>query len=314
MAHNINSLMYVGDKPWHGLGKKLDKVATSAEAIEAAGMSWKVNKEPIFLKGVADPIEGKWATVREDTHDVLGVVGDQYKPLQNKEAFSFFDAIVGIKEAMYHTAGALGKGERVWILAKLPGYIKVKGDDVSEKFLLLANSHDGTKAVSMMFTPIRVVCQNTLNVAIGGALLQAKVRHTTNIGQNVSAVREQLGIINQKFSFFEEAAQKLATVQLTKDAWTDYLKTLKLAAVTKEDATTRMTNITEEVSRLFETGKGAELVSAKGTAWGAFNAVVEYVDYFRGSDNPENRAKSLLFGTGATLKQSAWDEVLKLAK
>ncbi len=316
MAHNLNSMMYVGkDKPWHGLGKQLDKVATSAEAIVAAGMDWKVAKTPVLFNktgGVITEMADQFVVVRADTQEALGVVGKQYQPLQNRDAFSFFDAIVGVKEAMYHTAGALGKGERVWILAKLPGYIRVKGDDVSEKFLLLVNTHDGTSSVSMMFTPIRVVCQNTLNVAVGGARLQARVRHTTNIGLNVDAVREQLGIINAKFSLFEEASQKLATVQLTKDAWIGYLKTLKLAAASKEDATTRMKNITEDVSRLFETGKGADMISAKGTAWGAFNAVAEYVDHVRGSDELEKRANSLLFGSGATLKQNAWDEALKL--
>jgi phage/plasmid-like protein (TIGR03299 family) len=312
MAHNINSMMYFGDKPWHKLGKELDHAATSAEAITAAGMDWKVTKEPIFLQGATDPIPSHFATVRSDTGKSLGIVGDQYKVLQNKEAFSFFDAVVGVKEAMYHTAGALGDGERVWILAKLPGYIQVKGDDVSEKFLLLVNSHDGTRAAQMMFTPIRVVCQNTLNIAVSESAAKASIRHTSGMGNKIDSVRETLQIVNARFTLFEQAAQKLATVQLTTDAWSDYLKALHLKSTDK--ATTRMQNITNDVSRMFESGKGADMVSAKGTAWGAFNAVVEYVDYARGSDKDDNRARSLLFGSGATLKQAAWDEALKLAK
>jgi len=305
--------MYTGDKPWHGLGKKLEKVATSAEAIVAAGLDWKVSKEPIFLKNTTDPIEGHFATTRMDDYTALGIVGNQYKVLQNKEAFSFFDAVVGVKEAMYHTAGALGYGERVWILAKLPGYIRVGGDDVSEKFLLLVNTHDGTTAARMMFTPIRVVCQNTLNVALGGTEAKASIRHTTNMGTKIEDVRKTLQIVNARFTMFEEAAQKLSVVQLTGDAFKSYLTGLKLASDEK-DATTRMKNITEEVSRLFESGKGADMKTAKGTAWGAFNAVVEYVDYVRGSDKVESRAKSLLFGSGADLKQRAWDSALALVK
>jgi len=130
MPANINSMMYVGQKPWHGLGTKLEKVATSEEAIIAAGLDWKVTKEPLFLKN-GTMIESSYATVREDNHNVLGVVGRVYEPLQNKGAFQFFDAVVGIKEAMYHTAGALGNGECVWILAKLPGVVRVVGDDVT---------------------------------------------------------------------------------------------------------------------------------------------------------------------------------------
>lgn len=315
MSANVNSMMYVGETPWHGEGTKLDKVATSAEAMEAAGLDWKVEKRPIYAGFGPDgskPIPWKFATCRMDTQTPLGVVGAIYRPLQNKEAFSFFDSIVGVKEAMYHTAGALGDGERVWILAKLPGYIRVKGDDVSEKFLLLVNSHDGSRAVQMMFTPIRVVCQNTLNLAVDGSELQSKIRHTTNIGERVQEVRETLGIINEKFALFEQLSQRLAVTQLTKDAWNGYLKTLKLAPSTADEATTRLKNIGEQVTTLFHTGKGATMPSAKGTAWGAFNAVVEYVDYCRGSDQADNRTKSLLFGSGADLKQRAWDAALAL--
>ena len=142
MPANINTMMYVGEKPWHGLGKRLENAATSAEAIKAAGLDWKVTKEPLFLEG-GTRLEKALATVREDTGAVLGVVGKVYQPLQNKDAFKFFDAVVGIKEAMYHTAGALGDGECVWILAKLPGVVRVVGDDITEKYLLLTNRHDG---------------------------------------------------------------------------------------------------------------------------------------------------------------------------
>jgi len=157
-------MMYVGEKPWHGLGTRLENAATSAEAIKAAGLDWNVTKQPLFLEGGMQ-LERALATVREDTGAVLGVVGKVYQPLQNKDAFSFFDAVVGIKEAMYHTAGALGKGECVWILAKLPGVVRVVGDDITEKYLLLTNRHDGWGSATVMFTPIRVVCQSAIRSA-----------------------------------------------------------------------------------------------------------------------------------------------------
>ena len=233
--------------------------------------------------------------------------------LQNKDAFSFFDAVVSVKEAMYETAGALGIGERIWLLAKLPGYIKTVGEDITEKYLLLTNTHDGSGSVQVMLTPIRVVCQNTLNVGISAGSHKSKIRHTFNMGMKVEEVRKTLGLINQQFSIFEAATQKLATVQLTNEALEAYIKKSGLIP-SGDEMSTRAKNIMEEVSNLFVNGKGAELPGAKGTLWGGFNAVVEYVDHSRGGENLEKRASSLLFGSGANIKQKAFDEALLLAK
>lgn len=313
MAHNINSLFYYGAKPWHKLGTEVKEAQTSAGAIEAAGLNWQVQKHQLQR---ADGVQvDAFATVRSDTLENLGVVGDVYRPLQNREAFSFFDAIVGEKAAIYHTAGALGKGETVWILAKLPGYIRVVGDDVSEKYLLLTNRHDGSGAVQVRFTPIRVVCQNTLNVALGGTERAFKARHTGNLGLRVKSVQDYLGIVDAKAALFEQAAQRLATVQLTQEAWKNYLGKSGLLPEVKEGErpSSRAYQIIEDASRLFERGQGQDLPGARGTAWGAFNAVVEYVDYVRSTRN-DKRAESLLFGSGAQVKQAAWDNALALAR
>ncbi len=322
--HNINSMMYVGEKPWHGLGTKLDAVATSAQAIEAAKLDWKVGKHPLVttVQGEFLTVPDKFAIVREDNKTVLGVVGHVYTPLQNKSAFSFFDAIVGEKAAMYHTAGALGDGERVWILAKLPGYIRTTGEDVTEKFLLLSNSHDGTGAVTVMFTPIRVVCQNTLNVALSGNDNRAKLRHTMTLGNRIEDVRKTLGILNNRFTMFEELSKAMASMPLTYHGFKAFVKDAGLLPNVKElrpgilEMSTRAENIMEELSRLFERGKGNDLPGVKGTLWAGFNAVTEYVDHFRSTkgDEGENRAKSLLFGSGANMKQAAWDSAVALLK
>lgn len=315
--HNINSMMYFGAEPWHKLGKKVDHLQTSAEAIKAAGLDYTVEKQPVYVnrvdQGAFEAIPGSFATVRTDTKDVLGVVGSKYTVLQNKDAFSFFDAVVGVKEAMYETAGALGLGEKIWLLAKLPGYIRTMGDDITDKYLLLSNTHDGSGSVQVMFTPIRVVCQNTLNVATSAGINKQKIRHTFSLGTKVEEVRKNLGIINQQFTIFEEATKRLAMVQVTNEAIASFVKDAGLIP-SEKDHSTRAQNIIDEVSRLFETGKGADLPGAKGTAWGLFNAVVEYVDYKRGGDNQEKRAESLLFGSGAIVKQKAFDAALILAK
>jgi len=321
--HNVNSMFYTGAEPWHGLGRKLEGVATAAQAIEAAGLGWGVVKEPLYLKD-GRLVPAAYATIREDSKDVLGVVGEVYRPLQNREAFSFFDAVVGSKEAIYHTAGALGAGERVWILAKLPGQVRVVGDDVADKFLLLTNTHDGTSAVQVMFTPIRVVCQNTLNVAVGDGSRKQKIRHTAAMGLRVADVREGLGIIQERFRIFEEAAQAMTRVQVRGATWEAFLKSTgllpkeaSLIGPGRRELSGRALNIIEEVSGMFEHGKGNNLPGVKGTAWAAFNAVTEYVDHTRssrgqGRDKLESRAASLLFGSGADLKQKAWDSALAL--
>lgn len=313
MVANVQSMAYYGDQPWHGEGKKVEKEMTSAEAIIAAGLDWKVSKRKLYLEDKTEA-KGIFATVRDDNEAQLGFVGKVYTVLQNKDAFSFFDAIVGLKAAMYHTAGALGNGERVWLMAKLPGEIKVTKDDVTEKFLLLSNSHDGGSMVQVMFTPIRVVCQNTLNMAIGDATNKVRIRHTINMGQRVEEIQEQLGIVNQHFDLFGEAATALAKVKMkSADLKILVKKTGLIPNETDSDMSTKAKNIMDEVSRLFEAGKGANLLSAKGTAWGAVNAVVEYVDHVRQKDD-DARAKSQLFGKGSRIKQRAWDLALSTVK
>jgi phage/plasmid-like protein (TIGR03299 family) len=319
MAHNLNkvngkvSMAYTGETPWHGLGTKVEHAMTAAEVVEAAGLDYTVEKRPLFLKE-GQEVPRHFATVRTDTNDVLGVVGSRYEIFQNRNGLSLLDAIVGVKDAIYHTAGALGKGEKVWLLAKLPGYVRTIGDDVTEKYILLSNSHDGSSPIEIMFTPIRVVCQNTLNVALKNFSKRASLRHTLNVGAKIDEVREVLGIVSQQYSIFEEASQKLLTVQLTKDAFKDYLKNSGVIPTKEEkDQSSRAQNILDEVSNLFQNGKGTEIPGVRGTLWGAFNAVTEYVDHHRGG-SLEKRAASLLYGSGAIMKQRAWDNALALVK
>jgi phage/plasmid-like protein (TIGR03299 family) len=327
MADNLNigkngqaAMMYVGEKPWHSLGKQLQEAATAAEAIEAAQLDWEVGKRPIYYPHTEGmkKVPEHFAVVREDNQMAIGVVGKKYEPMQNRDAFSFFDAIVGIKEAIYHTAGALGNGERVWILAKLPGYIRVKQNDITEKYLLLSNSHDGTSSIQIMFSPIRVVCQNTLNVAIKTAREKARIRHTVSLMTRVNEVRDQLGIINAQYSIMEDLANRMANVEMNKRSFEDFL--VKSGVVPK-DAEDRMQanaqKVLNEVTHLFEHGRGNDEKEVRGTLWAALSGVVEYADYakaIRAKDGKEMdaRARSVLFGTGQAMKQKAWDAAAQM--
>ena len=159
MPGYVEKMMYVGNTPWHGIGVALDAPPSAEEAIKAAGLNWKVQKQPIFTphrgQKNMEEIEGFSAVVRKDKRRVLGVVGKTWQPLQNREAFQFFDPFIQAKVADYNTAGSLKDGQQVWVLAKLradPMQV-VKGDEV-EKYLLLSNSHDGKAAVNVRFTPV----------------------------------------------------------------------------------------------------------------------------------------------------------------
>jgi len=180
MAHNLNfneqtgnySFFSVQQKAWHGLGQIVDDYPTSAEAIQFAGLDYEIAKRPNkheLPSGKSILSKSSFFTYRTDNENVLGSsVGKDYHIIQNREAFAFFDAIVGGGEGIaYETAGALGDGERIFITAKLPDYIRVgNGDDITEKYIFLTTSHDGSGAITAAFTPIRIVCQNTLNASL----------------------------------------------------------------------------------------------------------------------------------------------------
>lgn len=217
MAHNINfnedtgkhSFFSVKEKAWHGLGQTVRDYPTSREAIAFAGLDYRVEKRKLFtydnqnLFGNADTIAPNievpnyYATVRSDTEDVLGVVGKDYEVVQNVDAFAFFDAIASSDGIQYETAGALGKGERIFITAKLPGYIKVANDELIEKYLFLTTSHDGYGSITVAFTPIRIVCNNTLNAALKNCSNSIKIRHTANAKGRLEEAHKVLGIANQ---------------------------------------------------------------------------------------------------------------------
>jgi phage/plasmid-like protein (TIGR03299 family) len=313
MGHNLNvhngkaSMAYVGEVPWHRLGTKLDKPATAAEAIQAANLDYPVELRPLkaVMKGRSTlEVPNHFATVRTDeSNAVLGIVGSRYEVIPNVAAFSFFDGLVDRDEAIYHSAGVLGAGERCWILSKLPGYIRVGKNDLLDKYVLLVNSHDGSSPTVAKLTSVRVVCQNTLTAALTGSEQSVSIRHTANAVQKLEEAHKILGLYNSLYSQLDFIFNRMALAKVTDKQLLDYVKKL---VPDNEDAmkSSRTSNIRTAILDLHESGRGAQL--ARGTLWGALNAVAEYTDHVQGSQNPEKALKSIWFGSAERTKKQAF--------
>lgn len=312
MAHDLfvqngkASMFYTGDDvPWHKLGTRLDQPATSSEALEAAGLDYTVKKVPI--KAVLSPkrlvpVDDHFATIRTDNGSVLGFVGSRYHPIQNKSSFTFFDSLVGSEEAIFHTAGVLGKGEKIWLLAKLPDYIKI-GEDRIDKYVLLYNSHDGSSNVRLKLTPIRVVCSNTLSAALSGSDQEVRIRHTRSASDRLAEAHKLLGLTNDLYKQLDTIFNKMALKKITNRQLLDYCKRL-IPDNPEADRNTRTENIRNHILELHASGRGAEI--HRGTAFGAYNAVTEMVDHQENRD-PNTHLKSIWFGgSGERLKHRAF--------
>jgi phage/plasmid-like protein (TIGR03299 family) len=290
--------------PWHEFGTELTDQATAREVVEAAGMNYTVVKRPwkdvldLERRGIAFD---SCAAVRADTGGVLGAVDAGDELIQNRDAFTFFDSLVEANEAIYDTAGSLGRGELVWILAKLPGYIRVQGRDLVSKYLLLSNSHDGSQLVRVKLMPIRLVCNNTLTAALQGAG-EIQVRHPATAGE----VREQnyslLMLASSLFGQLEITFNRMAIRKISDKQLQDYLKAL-VPDNGIEWGKAKGKDIRNKVLDLYESGQGANF--SRGTLWGAFNCVTEYTDHAM-EDNAASRLESNWFGGGEELKLKAF--------
>ncbi len=312
MQNGRASMFYTGEVPWHRLGVHLQNPATAQQAIEAARLDFKVQLKPLktIINRKQKIVPNTFATVRTDTNEVLGVVGSRYEPIQNRDAFAFFDALVGSDEAMYHTAGVLGKGERIWILAKLPSHIRVGTKDIVDQYLLLTNSHDGSAVVRAKLTPVRVVCSNTLSVALEGNEQEVRIRHTSNAVHKLEEAHKLLGLTNSLFMQLDTIFNRMALRKITDKQLVEYVKALVPA---NPDARfqTRNENIREAIMELHETGQGAEL--SRGNLWGAYNAVTEFADHVQHSKDTSKHLKSIWFGGGEKLKLKAFQLAQKMS-
>lgn len=315
MAHNLNEtngkVSFAGTKPaWHGLGQIVKEAMTAEQAINLAGLGYEVLKTPalVTIDDKIIEVPEKFATYRKDTGAIFGIVGNRYEIVQNKDAFNFFDAIIGAKQAIYETAGALGQGERIFITAKMPEFIRIEGtDDLTEVYVMLTNSHDGSGSVIAAVTPVRIVCQNTLNAALKNTTNRVSVRHTTNVNANLENAHKLLGITHKYIEQLNECFNVLARKSIT-DAQVKEL-VAALFKSEKEDST-RIKNIREAVMLSYHTGVGQE--SIRGTAWGALNGITHYLDHVKEYKDADAKFSNVIEGTGAKLTEQATSLLLAM--
>ena len=314
----VGGMAFIGATPWHKLGTRLDETATMDDWYIKAGLDFQVEKVQLhtYENEQAKPVNF-FATVRSDTRKVLGYVGDSWRPLQNKDAFGWFKPYIESGLCKLHTAGVLREGGRVWVLANIvddkPLEV-VKGDEIAQ-FLMLSNGHDGKLSVRVGFTPIRIVCANTLRMAHNDkASKLIRVRHSGKVKQNVDSLRDVIDLAKREFAGTVEQYQALARRNIVKSDLEKYFRTVLKVEQDKErkDLPTRTQNRLDDMFKLFETGKGSELQGVKGTAWGAYNAVTEFLTWEAGR-NVDNRFDSLWFGQNANVNQLAFETALTLA-
>ncbi len=324
MAHQLastNDMAYIGDTPWHGLGNPLPKHQPIEIWQQQANMNWQINEAQVrFMSdavgnlGTIHSFPEQKVLYRSDTKEALSVVSQRYHVVQPREVLEFYRDLTEISGFELETAGILKGGRKFWALARTGQSAALKGNDIVHGYLLLATSCDGTLATTATPTTIRVVCNNTLTIALNGASQAIKVPHSTCF--DPQAVKQQMGIAVSQWDAFMYRMRTLAERKVkSHEAMNYFLRVL----CDVQPGNAEMSGLVNEralkkVQSLYDgQGRGAELEAAKGTAWGLVNAVTEYVDHERRAKSPEYRMDSAWFGYGAGIKQRALDVALQLA-
>jgi len=223
MAANVETMFSVREKPWHGLGTVVMEAPTSADALRLAGLDWNVLQEPVYTE-FGELIEGYRANVRDADRKVLGVVSDRYKVVQNVEAFSFTDELLG-KGVRYETAGSLQEGKKVWLLARLPREYIIAGERISP-YLVFSNTHDGSGSVKVAVTPVRVVCNNTLNLALSTAKRSFSMMHTGNVQDKIQEAKDTLFMAEEYMDCLGIEFEQLRRQKITDGQVKEYIEQL----------------------------------------------------------------------------------------
>ena len=313
MVNGVAQMAYAGEVPWHGLGTKVAADLSPQQIMQQAGLDWTVEKETMTTASGAE-IEGKKALVRSADNKVLDVVGDNWNPVQNTEAFEFFSEYCLAGDMEMHTAGSLKGGQMVWALAKVKESFDILGGDQVDSYLLFSNPHKYGKAIDVRFTPIRVVCNNTLSMSLGQNVANSvSLNHRTAF--NPDSVKETLGIASEKFAMYKETAEFLASKQFSMDSLIQYYNDVfprtykgKNPPVVKEYKD--LTNNAQKAFSFLETQPGAEF--GAGSWWSALNSVTYLTDHQMGRET-DSRLTSAWFGANQTRKVKAVEKAVEFA-
>lgn len=321
MAHLLQQMAYVGETPWHQLGNKLPANQPIEVWAQKAGMDWTICEAPVRYMteqigslGAILSFEDQKVLYRSDTKAPLSVVSGRYQVVQPKAVLEFYRDLTEVSGFELETAGVLKEGRKFWALAKTGKEAVLKGNDVVKSYILLATSCDGTLATTATPTTIRVVCNNTLTIALNGASSAIKVPHSTNF--DPQAVKKQLGIAVSQWDSFMYRMRTLSERKVKSHEAMNYFLKVMCNSDSQSDPGQVLTNerALKKVQAMYEgQGHGSDLASANGTAWGLLNAVTEFVDHEKRARSQEYRMDSAWFGQGASLKQRALDYALQLA-
>lgn len=320
MAHAIEKMAYKGEAPWHQLGSALPPKQPIEVWAQKAGMDWSIQETPVrFMTeragslGSISTFPDQKVLYRSDTKAPLSVVGSRYQVVQPREVLEFYRDLTELSGFELETAGVLKQGRKFWALARTGKEASLKGSDLVRGYVLLATSSDGSLATTATPTTIRVVCQNTLAIALNGATRAVRVPHSTTF--DAQAVKKELGIAVSSWDSFMYRLKTLSERKVKTHEAMNYLLKVICHTDQQPDADQRLLNerALKRVQAMYDgDGKGAGLASAQGTAFGLLNAVTEFVDHERRSRSTDHRLDSAWFGQGAVLKQRALDQAMQL--
>jgi len=317
MAHMIETIngkaqmAYAGDVPWHGLGTKVPSDLTPEQMLEAAGLNWEVEKIPAYAEVGGKQVRiGQSALVRSMDDKILDVVSDDWNPVQNADAFDFFNEYVTAGDMEMHTAGSLRDGQIVWGLAKIKESFELFKGDRIDSYLLFSNFHKYGFSTDVRFTPIRVVCNNTLTLSLNSKVERmAKISHRREF--NPDNVKDMLGIATDKLSKYKEMAQFLGSKRATGENVVDYFKRIFPVSGANETKTKEISKNAKMALDILETQPGSEF--AQGTWWQPFNAVTYLTDHLAGR-SADTRLTSSWYGYNKGLKTKALELAVEMAE
>ncbi len=321
MSNNRANMAYAGKTPWHGLGQQVDENSTIEQWKIAAGLDWHIQKRPIAYgiekngQVVPQTIDNRYAHVRSDTQECLGIGSDKFKLVQPGDVLEFYRDLVYGSRFSIETAGALNNGARIWALARCNLDLTIGSNDVIKPYLLLATANDGSMSTVGDFTSVRVVCNNTLSLAVGANGNKAAIRVPHSRAFDANDVKQELGLIDDRLETFAQDADVLSQTHITDKEAIEYF----VGLYAKKDGTGEITNMravkptVEKLVRNYRRGPGAELDTSRDTLWGALNSVTNFIDFELRARSIDNRFASSQLGHGLEIKRKAFDQALKMA-